>query len=189
MLLSGYFQNEHYFLDIADRVLADLRSPGPAFQREYDSFQSKVGSGSTVAVVVRAGLDYEKKGWVHGFEWYRRAAEQITDRVSSPRFAVFSDIPLVAEAVAAALVELGPAVPIIRTDPVAQMHLIAEMDHAVVSASSFAWWGAWLGDVRRDFAADRIVIAPEPWLRSTSVAPSRWVRLSGNTAPTAAHQQ
>jgi glycosyl transferase family 11 len=183
LLLAGYFQDERYFLDIADRMLADLRPPGPECDLEHDSFRSKVGSGSTVAIVVRAGLDYEKKGWVLGYDWYRRAAELITARVLSPRFAVFSDIPLVAEAVAAALTDLGPAVPITRTDPVAQLHLIAAMDHAVLSASSFAWWGAWLGDVRRDFAADRIVIAPEPWLRSRTTAPLRWTRLSVNTVP------
>jgi len=179
LLVNGYFQNEGYFSDIADAIVGQLRHPGPVHGRVLDEFRAKVGPGTSVAIVVRAGLDYEELGWVQRFDWYRRAAEQVTANVGSPRFAVFSDIPVAAEAVAAALGDLGPATPIARIDPLSQLHLISAMDHAVISATSFGWWGAWLGDHRCGFAADRIVIAPDPWIRSDldSTPSVRWRRL------------
>jgi hypothetical protein len=52
-------------------------------------------------------------------------------------------------------------------------------DHAVISNSTFAWWGAWLqaGDPAR-----RTVIAPDPWfanpaLDGDAVVPRSWARL------------
>ena len=65
-----------------------------------------------------------------------------------------------------------------RLDPITQLHLIAVMDHAVVSTSSFSWWGAWLGDHRSGFDEDRVVVAPDPWIRPAldGTPPTRWTR-------------
>lgn len=49
--------------------------------------------------------------------------------------------------------------------------------HAVVSNSSFHWWGAWLNP-KQD---DRVVVAPKRWYRAaidtSDLVPARWVRI------------
>jgi hypothetical protein len=47
------------------------------------------------------------------------------------------------------------------TDPIHQLEWLSECEHAIVPDSSFAWWGAWLGDRRGD--PGRLVIAPSEW--------------------------
>lgn len=179
VLLEGYFQNEDYFAGVADRIAAALRPPAE-LARSLAELRRAVGEGPTVAVVVRAGLDYEEAGWAHPLEWYLRAAAMAAETVDQVRFAVFSDVPLAAEAMACALGDLGPAAPMVRRDPVTQLHLIASMDHVVLAATSFGWWGAWLGDHRRRYPDDRLVIAPTPWLEPDldGIVPARWTRLA-----------
>lgn len=179
-LFCGYFQHEQYFAGVVDLVAGSIRPMMPAASAALKAFDVATGAAPSVAVVVRAGLDYEELDWIQRFTWYRRAAERVVDSVPRARFAVFSDVPLAAEATAAALGDLGPAHAVVRLDATSQLQLIAAMDHAIVSASSFAWWGAWLGDHARGFAADRVVIAPDPWIRAELAAtPShRWLRES-----------
>lgn len=60
-----------------------------------------------------------------------------------------------------------------------KIHLMSLCDHAIVSNSTFAWWGAWL---HAGGAAERCVIAPDPWfanpaLDGTQVVPRAWTRL------------
>lgn len=178
-LLEGYFQHERYFATVADRVAAAFRPPASEVSDVLDGFRRTTGEGQTVAVVVRAGSDYEEAGWVQPLDWYRRAAELVADSVGRPRFAVFSDVPLAAESLAEALGGVGPGTPLVRLDPLTQLHLIASMDHAVVSATSFGWWGAWMGDQRRGFPDDRLVVVPDPWLMPAlhDVPAARWKRL------------
>jgi len=180
-LFCGYFQHERYFADIADiadLVAGAIRPPTSVATAGLEAFDLRTGSVPSVAVVVRAGLDYEKLEWIQRYSWYRQAAERLVGAVPRARFAVFSDVPLAAEATAAALRDLGPSEAVVRLDATSQLQLIAAMDHAIVSASTFAWWGAWLGDHARGFATDRVVIAPDPWIRPELAAtPShRWLR-------------
>jgi len=49
--------------------------------------------------------------------------------------------------------------------------------HAILSNSSFHWWGAWLNP-KQD---DRVVVAPKQWLKAavdtSDVVPERWTRI------------
>lgn len=131
-------------------------------------------------MVVRAGLDYQELGWLLPFAWYRRAAELVANRLGETSFVVFSDVVLAAEATAHALSDIGPAASAAELDPISQLHLIASMDHAVIADSSFAWWGAWLGDYRAGFGSERIVVAPDRWgtFDFGGIPPERWARLA-----------
>jgi hypothetical protein len=59
-------------------------------------------------------------------------------------------------------------------DELSHLALYRQCDHCVIANSSFAWWGAWLGDhVQR--SARRVVIAPEQYRRfGPDIVPDRW---------------
>lgn len=58
--------------------------------------------------------------------------------------------------------------------------LMSNCDHAIIPNSSFAWWGAWLGDFQGD-EYERLVIAPEKWFAndicSDDIVPDRWLKI------------
>jgi hypothetical protein len=186
VLFNGYFQDERYFADAADAVVSDFRPAPPAVADFLGGLDRRLGAhGPTMAVVVRAGADYQVLGWVLPPAWYRDAVELAAERVGHPRFVVFSDVPRAAEAMAATLRDVGPATSAACLDPVSQLHLIGRLNNAVICDSSFAWWGAWLGDYWAGFSPDRLVVVPDPWLPGDLAAtPGRWTRVPVPTSAT-----
>ena len=45
--------------------------------------------------------------------------------------------------------------------PLADMHLMSQCRHHIISNSTFSWWGAWLNT-----AQGKIVLAPDRWFNS-----------------------
>lgn len=186
VLYRGFFQHEEYFRSAAGEVAGSLRAPtadGDA------AFRAIAGDRSTVAVVIRAGVDYARLGWALPLDWFQGAAELVAGAVDRPAFVVFSDVPFAAEATSRLLDPLGPSMAAPALSAVDQLHLAARCHHAIASSSSFAWWAAWLGDVASGFSPDRVVVAPEPWLQAgNETAPARWTPLacdvSGAVPPT-----
>ena len=120
------------------------RPPPPRSISSISSTRASADPGAdTVAVSIRAGGDYQTLGWAIEPRWYHQAAATIADRLGAARFVVVSDVPSAADAAAARLADLGPAISAAHLDAAAQLHVIAALDHAVVAPSSFAWWGAW----------------------------------------------
>lgn len=167
VIFNGYFQNESYF----DRSIIDTLAPAPPEAQAF--LRVLPDDRPTVAVAVRAGADYQRLGWTVPPAWYRQAAKQIVSELGSVRFIVTSDVPQAADDMVTMLGDLGPGLSAATYGPAAQLHIVAGTDHAVIAASSFAWWGAWLGD------PGRIVICPDPWVHPDfDGTPSvRWRRL------------
>ena len=178
VLYQGYFQNEQYFRDHADRVVDDLRPVSEQALAVFNTAAAPATGRAVVALHLRAGADYAQLGWSPGFEWFRKAAEEMTSRLGTVGFIVASDIPLAAEAAAAAIRDLGPATALSDSTPFDAMRALSLADHAISSPSTFSWWAAWLGDHRVNFDADRVVIAPSFWaLPGMKPAPQRWTLL------------
>ena len=70
------------------------------------------------------------------------------------------------------LLELG-------SDPITQLSAMARCDHAIIANSSFAWWGAWLGDQLAS-GPHRTVVAPEEY-GVPDRFPSRWLTVPSGT--------
>jgi hypothetical protein len=170
-LLRGYFQNERYFIGAAAEVRASFRPVSPDVSR----FVAWAGGGSpTVGISMRTGADYGEFGWTLDRGYYLRAAERLRKLVEDPSFAVFGDVPEDAEWLVGQLAAAGGrAVLAANLAAADQLFAMAAMDHLVISNSSFAWWGAWLGDGRP--GDGRVVIRPSQWVPGvTDICPDRW---------------
>lgn len=176
MLLSGYFQNENYFAHRSAEVIAAFRE-APAPVHEIIGQYRRKGS-ATIAVSLRGASDYEALGRVLPLDWYLEGVKAALAIVDRPHLVVMADVPLLADAVAHHLSTLAPSTSYSRLPPIAQLHLMASCDHAIIANSSFSWWGAWLGDHRQDRSDERLVIAPRPWTtEADDILPSRWTVL------------
>lgn len=170
----GYFQHEDYFAHAADAVVAGLR-PARAEAAAAVASATPPGSGALVAVHVRAAADYE--GWGPERSWFERAAAEVVDRLGAVRFAVTSDVDGARDDMIERLRPFGPA-GALRAGPYDTIRAIALCDHAILSPSSFSWWGAWLGDHRSGFDPARVVVAPSHWVQAEQdPAPARWIRV------------
>jgi hypothetical protein len=166
--LSGYLQSERYFEDIGDRVAESIRLPAPL--PPLDVFD-----GRSVAVSFRRG-DYVRLGWALPLGYYARALETVVNTFEDPTLVVFGDDPVFTEMSLAWVSRFGTAVSAYEytDDALAQLSLLASCDHAILANSSFAWWGAWLGE-RRAPNRSRLILAPEQYLRwGDDIVPERW---------------
>lgn len=178
--LSGYWQSERYFANVADAIRREfaLRDvPDAENRRTLDAIRGC----EAVAIHVRRG-DYVasvRTGSYHGvaaLEYYQAAVARMLSTARDPVFFVFSDDSAWVEAnlrVAAPTVYVthngGPR-------DYEDLRLMSACRHHIIANSTFSWWGAWLAE-----APGQRVIAPRQWFRSgpdtRDLIPARWERL------------
>jgi hypothetical protein len=179
--LSGYWQSEKYFADVADVVRAEFTVKTPATP-ENAATQSLIESCNSVCIHVRRG-DYVAN-WrarqTHGVcsvDYYRLAVSEMVSRLGDAHFFVFSDDPRWTRD----NISFPPRSTFVNHNGADRGHedlrLMAKCRHHIIANSTFSWWGAWLGT-----APGQIVMAPRRWFvtNSTSardVCPAHWLRL------------
>ena len=89
--------------------------------------------------------------------WYSRAMDNIRSIVPNPMFVVITDDFYYAKDV------FGnePDIIISRNDQFVDLALMSQCSHGILSASSFAWWGAWLS--RQNTRESGVYLAPKCW--------------------------
>jgi hypothetical protein len=161
-VIDGTFQSEKFFFPVAKVVRKHFGfryKPCP----EVAALAEQIEGGEAVAVHFRRGdlvasEKYKVSQAALGMNYYREAFAQISSKVRSPRFFIFSDDLDFArncgvcpqECVFVDCVEDWNASEAIR--------LMALCKHFIIANSSFSWWGAWLSENE-----GKIVIRPEPW--------------------------
>lgn len=170
--LTGYFQSEKYFADIAEQV----REAFSFSERIWDgldeklvkrikSYKEQIRNTRAVALHIRRG-DYlnvpELYGGICTENYYAKAVSLMKERVPEAVFYVFSNDPVWAKSwVKQQENEKNPMVVIEGTGEdtgYLDLMLMSECRHYILANSSFSWWGAWLGK-----AKDKCVIAPAVW--------------------------
>lgn len=166
--LVGHLQSERYFADIATEIVDAVRLPAVPDGALPDD-------RPTVGVSFRRG-DYNTLGWALPLGYYERALDLIVERVGAVALVLFGDDPDFVELAGPRLARFGHVVNALElgADPVAQLATMARCHHQVIANSSFAWWGAWLGDQRRE--PGRLVVAPAEFVGVDRV-PLRWLTL------------
>jgi len=190
LYLSGYFQSEKYFKQIAAEIRQWYTASKP-LDSVNAKLSDKMASVESVAVHVRRG-DYTNKyasffGTVPD-AYYQMAIQEIKTRVANPIFFIFSDdiawcrknLPLDN----VEFIEHNKG-----ADSFKDLLLMSHCQHNIIANSSFSWWGAWLNK-----NVSKLVIAPKVWFRkeyydaevpiypariynTKDLIPEEWIRL------------
>ncbi len=179
--LSGYWQSERYFFDIAETIRKEFEVKS-ALQNENLELARQIEAIESVAVHYRRGdyISNPKTADYHGVlspGYYQRAVELLCEQVHNPHLFIFSDDPeWVKESVTFPL----PTQVVDHNPPeraCEDLRLMSHCKHAIIANSSFSWWGAWLNR-----NPEKVVIAPQRWAnvpRSdlADLLPAAWQRV------------
>lgn len=180
-VLVGYWQSEDYFPDVKEEIkrLFQLNE----FVDSASACASAIEQADvSVAVHVRRG-DYvsnPRAAEILGFlgrDYFDAAAEVVRRELGEVEWFVFSDDP----AWCRENLDFGGPTTIVSgaTTGPEDIRLISLCDHAVISNSSFSWWGAWLGETEAS-----LIVAPDRWTLTPGVyetpgrVPERWQRVT-----------
>lgn len=180
---DGFGQSERYFADVEDMIRDDLRMKPPS-DAKNQWMSDKIRSSNAVALHVR-WFDSEDRPSVSNmsFAYYRDSIKIIREKVADPHFFIFSDntrrtAELLEPMMSGAQHSFGDH-NLAAGDASADLWLMSLCKHFVIGNSTFAWWGAWLGE-QKGFSS---VIAPamniDPQHNVTAwgfqyLLPSRW---------------
>lgn len=186
--LLGYWQNEKYFQAVSSTLRLKFRSANmwPIVAGQYADLIASTGRLSTF-IGIRRG-DYVNSEY-HGtlpVSYYEQGLERIRERLGvDPVVFVFSDdiewaernLKLPTYTTTYWRGEATTKYHIGRED--LDLGLMAICNNAIIANSTFHWWGAWLGDRRRN----GIVVAPKRWFlhaesqAQIDIVPDRWIKI------------
>lgn len=181
LYLSGYWQTEKYFKDVAPMLRFELTvrtMPDPVSA----DLAVRIKQANAVCIHVRRA-DYVSDSQTHSVhgacsvEYYQAAMMRLTETVASPHYFVFSDDPMWARA---NLHFDHPATFVSHNQAdrnYEDLRLMTLCKHFIIANSTFSWWGAWLGTNET-----KTVIAPAKWSKTadagaTDIIPPTWIRL------------
>lgn len=137
--LNGYWQNEDYFLDNADKIREELEPP--AFEKGPDrTLEAELASSPSIFVHIRRRNYFPRLT----APYYQSGIHAAASSSPGCRFEVFGDdLDWAREN----LDFTGHAVRYHEDDPENELRdfrLMAACRDAIVANSSFSWWAAWL---------------------------------------------
>ncbi|ETZ23860.1 alpha-1,2-fucosyltransferase [Pedobacter sp. V48] len=179
LIISGYWQSEKYFRKIEGLIKEDFTFCNPLYGK-WELLNKQIVHSESVMINVRRG-DYLQKLDYHGvvdIDYINSAIELMNERVSNPKFFIFSDdilwcknnIPQIENVI---------FVDEQYYDPKYQyyLQLMKNCKYFIISNSTFAWWSAWLAPYK-----NKIVIAPKKWfiskdLNTKDLFPEKWINI------------
>ena len=159
--------------DVLQDRLRLVNPPNTDNQRYIDAMRQ----GESVSVHVRR-TDYllaVNNAPVLGVSYQRKAMDVIRQKVSSPRWFIFSDD---IEWCRKEFSDMKDAVFVSGNDaePWEDIRLMSACKHHIIANSTFSWWGAYLGE------EGGITLYPKPWFKGldmpASGVPAEWIAVS-----------
>lgn len=164
--LFGVFQNVRMVDAIKDEVLQAF-SFSPFTDERNRILMEEMQSSESVAIHVRKGMDYQSRIWYQNtcpVTYYRQAIDRIKQEINHPKFYVFADNhEWVKEHFKDFEYTLIDGNPTSGWGAHFDMQLMSCCKHAIVSNSTYGWWGAYLND-----SQNRMVILPKVWFNPQS---------------------
>jgi len=182
--LSGYWQNEKYFLDSSSVIRQNFQFCELSCPKAENVAQKIKASSRSIGIHIRRG-DYVENASTNSFhgicclEYYSKALQRLTEGNNTPPdIFIFSDDPVWAKnnfnahGYPSEVVDI----PSHEDAPYHDMHLMSLCKHLITANSSFSWWAAWLSD------KNGTIIAPKRWfaeetMRHHNPSPSSWITI------------
>lgn len=172
--IQGYFQSERYFKEFSREIKEEF-----AFKQELDKdnrdIQEKISTIESVSIHIRRG-DYVNHSLHHNcpLSYYQEAIKQITDKVTNPKFFVFSDD------IERCKQNLGVDAEYVHwngwKDARKDMCLMSNCKHNIIANSSFSRRGA-----RLNANPQKIVFAPKKRFNddtnTSDIIPDSWTKI------------
>jgi hypothetical protein len=173
--LTGYFQSEKYFQDIAEKVREAfvfsnhiMEGLLPKDKQRILQYQQRIENTTAISIHIRRG-DYIENHQVYGGIctelYYKKAIELMKAKYPDAFFFIFSNEPEWAEKWIQNTYNGENNFVIIEGSTEAEgyldMYLMSKCKHHIIANSSFSWWGAWLNPNQ-----DKTVIAPDKWMNN-----------------------
>lgn len=160
--LSGYWQSEKYFSNVADSLRKMITPSKPLDQRNSDLIAS-VRSTDSVAIHIRR-TDYTSTSFFKpmDLDYYQRALEAIGKKISKPRFVVFSDDIAWSKQQLKDLADATFVDHNTGADSYKDLLVMAACRNQIIANSTFSWWAAWLNNT-----PGKTAIAPAKWFHNT----------------------
>ncbi|TMV76792.1 alpha-1,2-fucosyltransferase [Thioclava sp. BHET1] len=176
--LSGLWQSERYFQDIASTIRSEMRivtPPGPDVAR----WAERISAGPSVSLYLRRReLEHQQHPVCSAAYFQVAVARLMRERGDAPRVYVFADDPGWAEHrlhldADVAFVELSG-----ETRQIDMLRLMRMCESNIISNNAFSWWGAWLNDHSR-----KTVIGPMTWFgrkahHNPDILPTEWLAVA-----------
>jgi hypothetical protein len=171
--LKGVWFSEKYFDNIHEQLRSELTLLEVPSEI-YAMGQALLSEPGSVSVHVRRG-DYalpivQEHQHYLGQEWFKQAQKVMS--LKSLEFFVFSDdVEWCRDKIPGTVVSTG--------NRYHDLYLMSCCHNAIISASTYSWWGAWLGPEARNGT----VVGPERMLAKgyiedyVNCLPERWIRL------------
>lgn len=176
---DGYWQSWKYVAPIKDVIRTEINQYATVSDKTRSTINA-VNKSNSVFVGVRRG-DYlaSDKARRHYGEltslYFSHAIDFISKRLSDPVFYVFSnDIEW-----ACKNLNFGQNFVFRRKEEqvsdVEELMLMSSCNHAIISNSTFHWWGAWLIDNPR-----KCIVSPKLWFADRArieIQPEEWIKI------------
>jgi hypothetical protein len=172
--LSGFWQSEKYFADIANLIRREFTLKD-SLNEANSQMAQMVQNSEAIAVHIRRG-DYltNDNCYICPPEYYERAVEYLITSIPNAHFFIFSDDP---KWTAANWKISYPTTLVTNNDEkkgFVDLYLMSLCRHHIIANSTFSWWGAWLSQ----YSAKQIV-APGKWFgklqyNTCDLIPSAW---------------
>jgi hypothetical protein len=178
--LKGYRQSEKYFKQINYEIKNAFHFKEELI-KDVSNITSQIQSENSISIHIRRG-DYtnakilEYHG-IQSIEYYNQAISLIKEKISKPKFYIFSDdINWVQENL-----YLNEEVQLISANEsptsITDFHLMSCCKHNIIANSTFSWWAAYLNP-----NPDKVIIAPKRWFNKANydtkdLIPLSWIQL------------
>lgn len=175
--LHGYWQSWKYFDNYSDIIRKDFTLKQKYLNEIDGNLLAQIENSNSVALHIRRGdyISNENVSKIHGVcdrSYYNQAIELIKNRITNPKFFIFSDDPNWC------LKEFGDEFFVVFGYKDWQdFWLMSKCKNQIIANSSFSWWAAWLNN-----NLEKIVIAPKRWflggdINIDDMFPESWIKL------------